>query len=241
MRVISEAMTLVGRKSEQERFSRLLDAAQPLLLLVQGAHGSGKTSLMHVLQNQLAQRLDWSSAPDEGNWPLAVTPDLSEADFSDLVSRELGLAASEEFSVAKKITRNVSPLVESLARLAPLALFIDGFQPNLSFERWFREVFLADVARSGAAILVVLADEPKSFVNLDALSLPTEEFTLGRLRPKEIRERFELIEAQAELSLTAEEMDYYVQVVREKPEYYKSLARLLQSGGKTNPPAAETA
>ena len=152
MGVISEAMTLVGRKSEQERFSRLLDAAQPMLLLVQGEHGSGKTSLMHVFQNQLAQRLDWSSAPEEGNWPLSVTPDLFEADFSERVSIELGISTSEEFSVAKKITRNISPLVESLARLAPLALFIDGFQPNRYFERWFREVFLPDVARSGAAI-----------------------------------------------------------------------------------------
>ena len=94
---------------------------------------------------------------------------------------------------------------------------------------------------AGRRFLVVLADEPKNFVKLDAPGLPVEEFTLGRLKPKEIRERFELIDAQAGLSLTAQEMDYYVQVVRENPEYYKSLARLLKSAGKKDPAASEAA
>jgi hypothetical protein len=236
MGVITEAMKLVGRKSEQERFSRLLDAAKPALVLVQGAHGCGKTSLMHVLQEQLETRMDWSSAPQPANWPLAVTPDLYEADFSLRVSQELAISTTEEFSVAKKAPKNMSSLVESLVRLAPLALFIDGFQPNRLFARWFHDIFLPDVKRSGAAILVILADEPKSFVKFDSVGLTTEVFALGRLKPKEIRERFQAIDAELGLSISEAELDYYVQVVHEKPEYYKSLVRLLQYGGKNNPP-----
>jgi len=238
MGVISEAMTLVGRKSEQERFNRLLDAAKPGLVLVKGEHGSGKTSLLHVLQNQLATRLDWSSAPDPENWPLAVTPDLNEADFSQRVAQELGISASEEFSIASKVQKGTESLAGRLARMAPLALFIDGYQPNRHFGRWFHDVFLPDVQRSGAGILVVLAEEPKSLVQFDMSDLPVEEFMLGRLKPKEIRERLELIDSRFGLALTEEEMNYYIQVVRDKPEYYRSLARLLQSGGKFSPPAA---
>jgi hypothetical protein len=244
---------LIGRQRELDHFETLISRGQPALVVVAGQPGTGKTGLLRAFGERAASK-GWKTIPGEESWPMVVTPEMTDVDFREQILRGLGVLTEEGFTTEAmypsavqvgsyatekafkptSTTALLNPIVKTCISMAPLAILIDGYRPNHRFEHWFSAIFLNDMLQSDASIITVIADVPKEVDRLTKLD-GSVVFTTGTLKSKDIRERFRMMDAEFSLELEESELDYYVRVVREKPDRFHSLARLLELTQKSNP------
>jgi hypothetical protein len=165
------------------------------------------------------------------NWnaaALGVTQETTEVGFTNQAFEQLGISPDAGFSVTSKSQSSMHALGQQIESLAPVIFLIDGYHPKQHFKNWFTEIFLRDLQSLRAAVIVVVADTPKALQNLIQSPHAQEVFALSQLKAREIRERLHLINDQLHLGVEEAELEHYVKAVRERPERFRSLARLLQ-------------
>src|SRR6266550_2297922 len=128
---------VVGREQELARFRTILQEGHPLLMVITGGPGVGKSSLLHAFQAQ-AVTAGWTAAPGSASECLRITPETTEESFIDQVQNLIAVLSDQSFiekSPAKTSVEGSAaqppllPIVEQLRFRAPLLLLIDGYQP----------------------------------------------------------------------------------------------------------------
>lgn len=233
---VADERVLVGREPELARFDKILEDRQALLVVVTGGPGVGKTSLLHAIRDR-AETIGWNTVPPSAtNDFLRVTPETTEADFSNQVQALIVVPSDQSFiekSPGQSLGETspeqqpLNPVAEQLRARAPLLLFIDGYRPGPEFADWFQTRFMQDVKRSGTPVIVVAAELPEWATKY--LSPQADQiFSLGELEEQAIRQHFTIIGRQISPPMTEEELKAYVGAARNDPELLGRLTRVLR-------------
>ena len=214
---------LVGRDQELASFGKILRDKQAQLVVLTGGPGVGKSSLLRKFQS-LGEEAGWNTAklPDSIRINQEATPDS----FSTQLQAVLSVPTSKSF-IEKRSTSAVDsatghpllPIVERLSGLAPFLLTIDGYRPGPEFGEWFEKVFLNDVKRSAAAIVIVLAERPQAATKMTPFA--DQIIQLGPLDDNSIRQHISP-------PMNEMEIQEYTKAAQEDTEVLERLTRVLR-------------
>jgi hypothetical protein len=152
-----------ARAGELAHLHSVLAARRPALVVLTGAPGMGKTTLLETWAGR-ATALGWEVAGGDACRRLAVTPSTDERGF-----RAALLAARSEPDGARRARaratvsapparqRALDPLLNELARRAPVMVALDDYYPNPQFAEWFEDGFLPELRSCGAAVVIGVA------------------------------------------------------------------------------------
>ncbi len=225
---------VVGREQELARFRTILQEGHPLLMVITGGPGVGKSSLLHAFQAQ-AVTAGWTAAPGSASECLRITPETTEESFIDQVQNLIAVLSDQSFiekSPAKTSVEGSAaqppllPIVEQLRFRAPLLLLIDGYQPEPAFAEWFQTRFVKEIKDTAAPVIVVVSERPDGATKLTVLA--EQIVTLGVLEEPAIRKHFETMNQQISPRMTEDELNIYVDEGFQKPEMIGSLTRVLR-------------
>lgn len=238
---VPAGITLVGRDQELERLDAVLQRRRPAVVIVSAEAGIGKTTLLRAAALRAAEG-GWATTHSEGEGELEVTQTTAYQDFSDRLSARLGISPDEPGletpsapeplpAMAAPLSQRAAgkpfdPLVRRLHQHSPVLLLIDGFRPSARFSRWFHSVFVAQVAKTGAPIVVIIADRPREVEALEAAA----DLVL-QLQPPDaaaVRRHFQALGERLAPPMGKTELEVYVQATRQKPEILDTLTRLLR-------------
>ena len=233
---VADEPVLVGREQELSRFKKILADGQPLLVVITGQAGVGKTTLLNAFRTQ-AKAAGWNTAPPSAAAEtLRVAQDTTEEDFGNRVQGLLAMPSGESF-IEKSPGKNAGqtsseqppllPLVEQLRASAPLLLLVDGYQPAAVFADWFQNRFVQDVRRAGASVIVVVSELPE-WTTKFLSPLADQIITLGTLDEQAIRQHFVTLGEKISPRIEEPELNVYVESAYKKPEMIGSLTRVLR-------------
>lgn len=221
---------LVGRDQELASFGKILRDKQAQLVVLTGGPGVGKSSLLRKFQS-LGEEAGWNTAklPDSIRINQEATPDS----FSTQLQAVLSVPTSKSF-IEKRSTSAVDsatgqpllPIVERLSGLAPFLLTIDGYRPGPEFGEWFEKVFLNDVKRSAAAIVIVLAERPQAATKMTPFA--DQIIQLGPLDDNSIRQHFTELGRKISPPMNEMEIQEYTKAAQEDTEVLERLTRVLR-------------
>lgn len=240
MTISFDSRTLVRIRIEQAlrgmelaRLDEMLARREPALAVVSGEDGLGKSSLLRAFQFA-ASEMKWSVAPSDAFSVLSVKPDVTIESFRAEVAGMLGLAAGDEVGTARpqfdgatsRSRPRFHPLVEQLMRRQTL-LLLDGYEPAEGFSAWFTGGFLDELRRSGAPVVVVVADRPANVAGL--IPLATEHFALAPPDKASIRETLERLAGQLDPPMETPELNVYLAEMSGQPGLLRYLMRALMT------------
>lgn len=237
----ADELILVGREPELARFKKILKDGQPLLAVITGAAGVGKSSLLRAFQIQ-AETAGWSTVPSVATSEiLRVTPETTQESFSNQVQKLIAVPSGKSFiekSPGKspiEALPNQQPLlsiVEQLRARAPLLLLIDGYEPEAEFIDWFQNLFMNDVKHAGASLIIVIAERSEG---LTKISLSADELiALGMLEKQVIEQHLVIIGEQINPPIEKDELNVLVEAAYKNPELLSSLTRVLRLALQSN-------
>lgn len=231
---VADETVLVGREHELALFKKILKDSQPLLVVVTGARGVGKSSLLHAFQS-LADSSGLNTAPSATSEALRITSDTTEESFSNQVQTLLAVPSGKSF-IEKLPLRSTGetptdqqpllPIVQQMRALAPFLLAVDGYEPEPQFAEWFQKRFLSDLKRGGGPVVVAVAERPEGPPKLSPLA--DQIVPLGTLDQETILLHFKAIGREMSPEMKDEELKVYVQAAQNKPEMLGSLTRVLR-------------
>jgi len=208
----------VGREAEWERLLTRLKARKPALVLIAGPTGSGRTTLLDALA-AAAPELDYSVIGGQG--VMTVDQTTRSSDLRRIVASVLGASLKSEppaggflrlimglFFRSANDEKTVTGLLETKA---PAILAIDGYAPGRSMSVWFAERLVPRVLRSGAPIVVLVADKLESMVGLREAAAETIE--LGPLSRDAVEARLRAATADLIPPLSDSELAAYCDAV----------------------------
>ena len=224
-------LLLVGRDHELASFKEVLKEKHAQLVVLTGEPGMGKTSLLRKFR-ELGDEAGWNTAqlPKLVLRNVETTPDS----FSNQLQSLLSVPTSRSL-IEKPIKPLVDPatgqplllpIVERLRALAPFLLLIDGYQPGPEFAEWFHTIFVNDVRRSSASIVIVLAARPDGATKITPFA--DQIIPLGPLDPNSIQEHFKEFGRQLDPPMTDSEIQEYIEAAKADAEMLDSLTRVLR-------------
>ena len=227
----TDDLLLVGRDHELASFQEVLKEKQAQLVVLTGDPGMGKTSLLRKFR-ELGDEAGWNTAqlPNSVLRDVETTPDSFSSQLQSLLSVPTARSFIEK--PGKPLVDPATgqplllPIVERLRALAPFLLLIDGYEPGPEFAEWFPTVFLNDVRRSSAAIVIVLAARPEGAIKITPFA--NQIIPLGPLDPNSIQEHFNELGRQLDPPMTDSEIQEYVGAAKEDAEMLDSLTRVLR-------------
>lgn len=166
----------VGREGEWERLLARLNAREPALVLIAGPPGIGRTTLLtavasagrelgySVIGGQDAVPMDQTTRPSDLQRIVASVLGVTATApaKSEPTSRGFGRRLADLFGLAS----SENAILSMLKARAPAILAIDGYAPSRVMSRWFTDKLIPGVLRSGAPILVLIADQIESMAPL---------------------------------------------------------------------------
>ena len=122
------------------------------------------------------------------------------------------------------------PLVEHLTAAAPVVLLVDGYRANKEFGQWFVDVFVQDVLRTSAPIVLVVADQSPNLTALKRVAAQSAglAISLGPLSRRALRAHFQTVGRTLQPPMTAPERDHYVEASRDRPHLVRRFTHVLQ-------------
>ncbi|MGH9840616.1 MAG: ATP-binding protein [Blastocatellia bacterium] len=238
MTISFDSRTLVRVRIEQAlrgrelaRLGDMLDRGKPALAVVSGEDGLGKSSLLRAFQFAGSEK-KWGVVPSDALSVLSVKPDLTIEDFCTEITGMLGLGPEDgvgrshpQFDgPAHRSRPRFHPLVEQLVH-RPALLLLDGYEPAEGFAAWFAGAFLDELRRSGAPVVVVVADRPANVAGL--IPLADEHFALAPPDKASIRETLERLAGQLDPPMEMPELNVYLAEMTEQPALLRYLMRAL--------------
>lgn len=227
---------LVGRGPELARFNKFLADGQPILVVITGGPGVGKTSLLQAFRDQAAAA-GWNTAPPAmSSEHILVTPEMTEESFGNQVQALLAKPSNQSFIEKPHVKEPVKTapaqqplhaIVQLLRARAPLLLSIDSFWPETTFADWFQNRFMSDLKRAGAPVVVVVAERPEGATKFLSY-FADETITLGPMDEQAIRQHFTIIGEKISPPMQKDELNVYVEAAHERPELLGSLTRVLR-------------
>jgi hypothetical protein len=226
---------VVGREQELAQLTKILGESQPMLVVVKGRAGVGKTSLLQAFRTQ-AEAAGWNTAPYGASAEfLSVTTATTEETFSAQVQTLLAVPRGKSYLEKSqgKSSPNTSAeqapllaIVEQLRGRAPLLLLIDGYLPAPEFMDWFQNRFVPDVSRAGAPVVVIVAERPEGTAPLEPSA--TQIIVLERPEEEAIRQHFIRLGEQISPPLQEDELNIYVETANKQTDMLVSLTRVLR-------------
>lgn len=232
--VVADEPVLVGLDDQLGLLSETLEDGQPLLVVIVGGPGSGKSSLLQALRAQ-ADAAGWNTAPAAASETFRVTTETTEETFSTQVQTLMAVPSGQSFveqSPGNSVVGTSSgqqpllPILKQLRARVPLLLLVDSFQATPEFADWFQNHFLRDVKRSGAPIIIAVAERPEAATRLSPLA--DLVVTLGTLDEQAIQQHFEMMGKQISPLMGEDELKVYVAAAYKEPEMLSSLTRALR-------------
>lgn len=176
----------VGREREWDRLLARLKTRKPALVLIAGAQGSGRTTLLVAL-TAAGRELGFSVIG--GQDAVVVDQATRPSDLRRIVGSVLGAEAKapaksepaaggflrQAASWLSGSAGDENAILEMLQAKAPAILAIDGYAPSRAMSAWFAGRLVPRILRSGAPILVLVADQPKSMADLNEAATETIE------------------------------------------------------------------
>lgn len=235
---------LIGRERELAQLRKVLERRRPALVLVTGPVGVGKTVVLQAVDG-VARQLGWSVAHQDAEGPLQIDPTTTSDEFCIRVSQLLDLidegepaapAGILEAVPASDVGRHPDAVVPSrlralarrlrgLAHAAPVLLLVDSYQPEPGFEREFVRVFVRELARDRAPVVLMVADRPRS----GRRRLPaTDTVEIGPPGAAAIKRYFQELGRGLDPPMEPAELDTYVDLGHDTPESITGLAALLE-------------
>ncbi|MEK6336721.1 MAG: ATP-binding protein [Acidobacteriota bacterium] len=227
----ADDLLLVGRDHELVSFQKVLKDKQARLVVLTGEPGMGKTSLLRKFR-ELGDEAGWNTAqlPSSVLRDVETTPDSFSNQLQTLLSVPTGRSFIEKPSkpLVDPTTGQplLLPIVERLRALAPFLLLIDGYQPGSELAEWFHTIFVNDVRRSSATIVIVLAARPDGAIKITPFA--DQIIPLGPLDQNSIREHFEELGRQIDPPMKDREIQEYIEAAKEDAEMLDSLTRVLR-------------
>ncbi len=216
---------LVGRDRELAQLMALLERCQPALVVVTGETGMRKSSLLRAFQAR-AVAGGWKTIPRDAEEGLSVTPDMVEDGFRSQVQAVLNMPFGESYVETTPRRGPLHPLVEQLRSRAPVLLLVDGYEPDAGFAEWFAASFIADIRRTDAPVVVIVAERPTTATTLSPFA--DEILALGPVDRAAIAQHFQLLGQRIGSPIEADELVHYVEAAHAMPEMLRSLTRVLQ-------------
>ena len=228
---LSDDLLLVGRDHELASFKEVLKEKQAQLVVLTGEPGMGKTSLLRKFR-ELGDEAGWNTAqmPNLVLRDVETTPESFSSQLQSLLSVPTARSFIEKPSkpLVDPATGQplLLPIVERLRALAPFLLLIDGYQPGPEFAEWFHTIFVNDVRRSSASIVIVLAARPDGAIKITPFA--DQIISLGPLDPISIQEHFKELGRQLDPPMTDSEVQEYIAAAKEDAQMLDSLTRVLR-------------
>jgi hypothetical protein len=228
---LADDLLLIGRDHELASFQEILKDKVAQLVVVTGEPGLGKTSLLRKFR-ELGDEAGWNTAqlPNLVLTDVETTPDSFSNQLQTLLSAPTGRSFIEKPSkpLVDPATGQpvLLPIVEQLRALAPFVLLIDGYQPGPEFAEWFHTIFVNDVRRSSAAIVIVVAARPDGAIKITPFA--DKVIPLGLLDQNSIREHFRELGRQIDPPMKDDEIQEYIEAAKEDAQKLDSLTRVLR-------------
>jgi energy-coupling factor transporter ATP-binding protein EcfA2 len=217
----------VGWDKELKEFQTILDQKKPVLIIVTGNQGMGKSTFLQMTA-KVAEHQNWNLLE------FSIGLDTTRKDFeqklkSEFKGNESGIspALGQNQSAAEKERDNKlsQPIVQELKYQCPVVLQIDGYQPGSQFELWFTSEFIPGIKNSGASIIVVVADHPSAIDRL--IELSNHKIQLKGINKRKVKEQIKSLNTDYKLSLNSAEEKIYLDAIAEKPFLFNPLKRIL--------------
>jgi energy-coupling factor transporter ATP-binding protein EcfA2 len=207
----------LGRAAEWERLLARLKARKPALVLIAGPPGSGRTTLLDALATA-GPELGYSVIGGRGM--VAVDRTTRPSDLRRIIASELGAQPKSppmprgflQRIAARLFRPNDEKVVLGLLKTkAPAILAIDGYAPGRGMSEWFADRLMPRIVRSGAPILVLVADRIESMAGLRDAA--TETIELGPVSRDAVQERLRAAGAGLDPPLSDGELAAYCDAV----------------------------
>ena len=216
----------IGRKQELTKLDIVLQRHRPAMVVVTGAPGIGKTTLLQVFQSHAVAH-GWRTTSSSSEGMVRVIMNTTDTTFSEQVSNMLGISADQSF---QRGTPTDKPSFAEELRLetvyAPILLLIDGYQPSPEFGQWFTDRFIKELKRTERPVVVVIAERPEAVTKL--LPLADETIHLGQLERQAVRQHLESIGRHIVPKIEPKELKKYIEACQKSPELLDSLTRVLR-------------
>ena len=223
-----------GRAREWEVLRGVLDSGRSAVVLITGPPGSGRTYLMQRFGELAKRHHFWTAGFDpDGAFAVERTTRLGDVD------RALtALLVGEEAATASAIARGTENLdlwtvrpearmLSLIERRAPVAIAVDGYDPNPSLGAWVDAELLPRIRESVGPVVLAFADR------LDRLSeiiRPADTvLELAALDVDEIAEHFLAMTDGARNRLTESEAWAYATAASVDPALMKSFDAVLRA------------
>lgn len=232
-----EEEIVVGREIELSRFKTILSARQPVLIMLTGERGSGKTSLLNQFRQE-AVAAGWNTAPQNRSESLSVNAESTEESFSRQL-QALITSPSEKSFIEKSIPKSsgessgkshLLPIVEQMRSRAPFLLLIDGFEAEEELAEWFKNHFLSDVRATQSAVVVIVAE--RSGIS-QVESSANQIISLDKIEIAPIRSHFATLGEKLTPPIEKAELEVYITTAHRRPDLLNSLTRVLSLAIKT--------
>jgi AAA ATPase-like protein len=221
-----------ARARELAHLHAVLAARRPALVVLAGAPGMGKTTLLETWGAR-ATALGWEVAGGDACHRVAVTPSTDERGFraallaarceTDDGARRARARATVSAPPARR--RALDPLLNELARRAPFLVLLDDYCPNPQFAEWFEDGFLPELHRCGAPVVIGAAVRSPQCLGDRADRL----VVLGKLAAADVHEALASLGGSLRPPLAPHELEIYARDAR-VPAVLDSLMRVLQLG-----------
>jgi molybdopterin-guanine dinucleotide biosynthesis protein len=236
----------VGRRQVFEAIVSKLDSPKPGVIVVAGGAGSGRTHLLQHL-TRAAEERGYRVLSGTAADPVAILPTTTMADVRRHLAAMSDAGAADAVgdrrtdptpqqggsngAVRRGFDRVMSQIGETLkisgllARMAPLLVAVDGFEPSPSFALWFTAMLIPQLRTLDRQVAFVITGGP------EALRLLTDRadlnVALGPLDAGEVRAH--LLDAAIGFSppLTSAEIDRYVAAAAAEPAVFSALSMVF--------------
>jgi hypothetical protein len=219
----------VGREREMAQFELVLARRKPVLVVVVGQTGMGKTSLLRAFQARAAES-GWKTVPTDDRSELFVIPATTEQTFRKQLEDALGILANERY-VATALSRAATELETFLEQVyrgsgrSPNLVLIDGYRPSDSFAEWFTEGFIKGIKSIEASVVVIVACVPEVLERLR--SAADEIIQLGPLDQEAVRRELQSFANELNPPMNSEELEIYTTEASKQPELAGDLLHVL--------------